>query len=125
MARTTDSNTDAMMPHLLGIFTSFIGPLVLYISNKDVKDKVILHNSVNALNFHLSLVFYTFLCFFAIIISVVGFAFSELFLIPLILFYLVIILLGILALITGIIGSIRGYNGEIYKYPLTIRFVKR
>ncbi|HIJ10469.1 TPA: DUF4870 domain-containing protein [Candidatus Woesearchaeota archaeon] len=106
-------NTQAMLPHLLGLFTSFIGPLVLYFVNKEKNDPIVMANTKHALNFHLSLMIYAigaFILTVTIILAIIG--------IPL------LFAIEILGLVTGIIGSIRGYKGEVYKYPLEIQFFK-
>jgi uncharacterized protein len=37
---------------------------------------------------------------------------------------LMLVALGILYVVTVLIGAVRASSGELYRYPLTIRFVK-
>ena len=52
-AATTDPKTMAMLAQLLGIFTGFLGPLIIFLVNGD-KDPYVKHHSAEALNFHLT-----------------------------------------------------------------------
>lgn len=104
---TTDENTWGMLAHVLCLFTWFIGPLVIYLAkgNESAKVKA---NAAEALNFELSLT----------LASIVAFV---------LLFVLVgIVLLPVIAVagvVFPIIGAVKANNGEIYRYPVTIRFV--
>ena len=51
---TSDSRTTAMLAHLLGIFTGFLGPLVIYLLNGE-KDPFVRHHAAEALNFQLTM----------------------------------------------------------------------
>jgi uncharacterized protein len=103
-----DDNVMGMLAHLLGIFTGFIGPLVLYLVQKDKKGKT-LDNAKHALNFQISLLIYY------IIAGILIFVLIGI---------LLIWALGIFALVVMILGSVKAYNGEVYKYPLEIQFIK-
>lgn len=105
----SDENILGMLAHLLGLFISFIGPLVIYRIVKDRKKSLAKENAKHSLNFQISLIIYSIIVIILIIL-LIG--------IPL------IIALGIFELVTIIIGSIKAYNGEEYAYPLEIRFFK-
>lgn len=105
---TNDERTMGMLCHLLGIFTNFVGPLIIWLIKKDSSPYVDAQGK-NALNFQLSfLIYYAvsgILCFILI-----GFLIEW--------------ILGILYIIFAIIGTVKASNGEFYKYPMAIELIK-
>ncbi len=99
----------SMLPHVLGLFTGFIGPLIAYLVLRSEKDKKAIANAKHALNFQLSLLIY-YLIGGILILAFIG--------------IVVLIVTYVFAIIAGIIASLRSYEGEVYKYPLEIEFVK-
>lgn len=96
----------AILCHLSGFLgVPIVLPLVVYLVMKEdslfVKD-----HAREALNFHLSLFFYTLLCV-PLVMIVVG--------VPL------LIALGIFSVIVAIIASMKVSDGAAYRYPMTIR----
>jgi len=112
-----EDKTLGMLSHLLGIFSGFMGPLIIFLVYNDKKGKdFIKENAKNALNFQLSMILYYISCLIlmvALIFILIGFLFIP-----------IIWALAIFALIVEIIGSIKASSGEIYKYPLAIPFIK-
>jgi len=98
-----------MLPHLLSIFTGFIGPLIIYIVNQDKKNKYVMGNAKHALNFQISLMIY-YIVSFVLVFVFIG--------------ILLLIALSIFALVFEIIATVKAYEGEIYKYPLEIPFIR-
>ncbi|MFI6510209.1 DUF4870 domain-containing protein [Streptosporangium sp. NPDC050855] len=103
----SDDTTMALLAHLLGLLTSFIGPLVLYLAKRDgspyVRDQ-----AAEALNFQLTvLIAYVVCCVLAFVL--VGFV--------------LMLLLWIGSLIMAIVATVAASRGERYRYPMTIRFV--
>jgi uncharacterized Tic20 family protein len=106
------SNEDAvlaMLAHLLGLFTGFVGPLVIFLIKKDDTKSLVYKNARHALNFQISLIIYSVLSGLLVLV-IIG--------IPL------IVALSIFALVVQIVASIRAYEGNVYKYPLEIEFIK-
>lgn len=103
-----DDNLMNMLPHLLGLLTNWIGPLIMFLVLRNEKSNA-LENAKHALNFQISLMIYMAISF-ALIIILIGFV--------------LIWALGLFALIVGIIAIIRSYQGEVYTYPLEIKFLK-
>lgn len=98
-----------MLPHLLGLFTSWIGPLIIFLILRNKGKSNVLENAKHALNFQLCMIIYLFISWNL-----------TLFIIGIIMLYLFIYF----ALIIAIIASVKSYRGEIYTYPLEIKFLK-
>ena len=98
----------AMLCHLLGLITNFLGPLILWLLKKE-DDAFIDSNGKEALNFQLTIMFamiaagiLTFLCIGALLMPVIM----------------------VLDIVFSIIACVKASNGEDYRYPLCIRLVK-
>ena len=97
---------------LLGLFFHFLGhifgPLIVWILKRADSPEINGHGK-ESLNFQLSMLIYDavaiILCFVLIGIPI-------------------LILLWILNTVLVIIASIKASNGQLYRYPLTIRFIK-
>lgn len=108
VAMTSDDRTFGMLSHLLGLFTGFIGPLVVFLT-KGKESPFIRDQSAEALNFTLTLLI-------AYLISLV----------------LMFVIIGIFTLFAAAIGAIifqiiaclAANRGEAYRYPINIRMVK-
>ncbi|HEX8834719.1 MAG TPA: DUF4870 domain-containing protein [Abditibacteriaceae bacterium] len=103
----------------LGVpFGNVIGPLLVWLFKKD-SSAFINEQGKESLNFQLSMTLYGLIggaiaAFLAL--SIIG--------IPLlILAFPLVLVFGIAHLILTVMGTIRSANGEIYRYPMTIRFV--
>ena len=105
---SNDAKNLGVLCHLLGFFTSFVGPLVIWLIKKDQMPYVD-HHGKEALNFQITL---------AIAYVVAGisiFCVIGTFLVPII---------GLLDLIFCIIACMAASRGEYYKYPLCLRLIK-
>jgi uncharacterized protein len=103
----------AMLAHLLSfvaayLFLGFVAPLVVLLVFGPRSAYVRAH-AVESLNFNLTWLLY------GIIAVILAF---------LVVGILILIALGIAYVVLVIIASIRANNGELYRYPLTIRFVR-
>lgn len=100
----------ALLAHLLGIISGFIGPLVIWLINKDDASKsFVTDQSKEALNFQITV-------FIAVVISwILAFVLIGLLLLPLV---------GIAALVLAIIAAVKANNGEAYRYPFALRLIK-
>jgi hypothetical protein len=116
---TTSPQQWAMWAHLsalAGLFIgfNFLGPLIIYLTKKD-EDPFIRDQAAEALNFNLSAFIY--LAAGSIVTFVLIFFLVGLLLLP-------VLAAGIIAwVVFVIIGATRANKGEVYRYPLTIRFV--
>jgi uncharacterized protein len=105
-----DDKTMGMIAHLSGIVTGFIGPLVIWLINKDKSDKTwVIEEAKEALNFQITILIAMFVCG-ALTIILIG-----LFLIPVV---------AIAALILAIMAGLKANSGESYRYPFTLRLIK-
>ncbi len=97
-----------MLCHLLGIFTGFLGPLIIWLIKKD-QSNFVDDQGKEALNFQLTL----------LIADVIAWAscfiFLGAFLVPAVM---------IVRVIFGIMGTMAANKGENYRYPFAIRMIK-
>ena len=94
---------------LLGNGIGFVlGPLIVWILKRE-DDPFVDDQGKEALNFQITM-------FIAAIISAV--------LTLVVIGILFLIVIGLLMIIMPIVAAVKSSNGELYRYPLTIRFVK-
>ncbi|MFF2890786.1 DUF4870 domain-containing protein [Paenibacillus sp. NPDC057967] len=109
-----DDQTFGMLCHLLAFstfiipFGSIIGPLVVWLIKKD-QSPYVNEQGKESLNFQISIMIYCIVSSILIIIFI-G--------------ILLLIAIGIAWFILVIIASIKANEGSIYRYPLTIHFIK-
>ena len=104
-----DARMWGMLCHLLGLFTCFIGPLIIWLIKKD-EDPFIDDQGKEALNFQITVA----------IAGIVSAVLVPVFCIGVILGVAV----SIADLVFSIIASIKANGGEKYRYPVSIRFIK-
>ncbi len=100
------NNTLPILTHILGLFTGFLGPLIILLASGEEKAKK--HAKV-VLNWQFSLIIY-FMASTILMIILIGF--------------LGFVVFTILNTIFSIIGAVRASEGKIWKYPLSIKFFK-
>ena len=98
----------AMLCHLLGFFTSFIGPLIIWLIKKD-EDSFIDKQGKEALNFQITVAI-------AWIVSVL--------LIAVCIGIVMLIAVGTFDLVFCIVACVKANEGKDYRYPVSIRFIK-
>lgn len=104
---SSDDNNMAMLAHILGIITSFVGPLVLYLT---VKDKpYVVEQTKEALNFQIMIAIGYVVGSILLIIFIGGLIYAA---------------AGIMSLVFGIIAAMAASKGEHYRYPISIRMIK-
>lgn len=105
-----DDRTMAMIGHLSGIVAGFIGPLIIWLINKDKTDKGWLNDQAKeALNFQIT-VFIAYLIAGVLSIVLIG-----MLLIPVIM---------IANLVLCIMAGMKANEGVDYRYPFAIRLIK-
>lgn len=103
-----DEKLWATLIHAGGIVLGVISPLVGYLVLKD-RSVFVRDNAKAALNFQILI---TIAYVAGIILSVI------------LIGLFVVIAAGIVSLIFSIMGAIAANRGEVYKYPLTVNFIK-
>ena len=107
-----DQRTMALAAHLLGIFTWFIGPLIIWLINKDDASKAFVTDQAKeALNFQITITI-TIAMLICIVLTIV------------IIGGILAPIVGILNLVFCIIAAVKANNGEAYRYPFALRLVK-
>ena len=107
-----EDRTMALIAHLLGIVTWFIGTLVIWLISKDNSSKsFVIDQSKEALNFQITLAIAYVIAFILAVISL-----GLLFFVP--------TLVWVANLVFCIIGGVKANNGEAYRYPFALRLIK-
>lgn len=113
-------NTLAIITHIIGIFSNFIGSLIIFALTQD---KEIKKHAKNALNWQISLGIYTILIY---ILSVYTSFMIDL--IPeiriLFPFTFILSILTILNIVFCIYAAVKANENIFWKYPLSINFIK-
>lgn len=89
-------------------FGSFLVPLIIWLSKKEESEVIAMHAKAS-LNFQLSMLLYTFIAGIGIFI-LIGIPF--------------LLIIPLVNLICVILATIEADKGNLYKYPITITFVK-
>lgn len=105
---SVDPKTLAILAHVLGFFTSFVGPLVIMLVAKDSSPFAAEH-AKEALNFQLTML--------------IGFFVSGL-LMMIIIGGLLMLALFVIEIIFVIKAAMAASDNKPYHYPMTIHFVK-
>ncbi len=103
-----DARMWGMLCHLLGLFTCFIGPLIIWLIKKD-EDPFIDNQGKEALNFQITVAIAA-LVSAVLTVVCVGFFLG--------------IAVSIADLVFCILASIKANGGEKYRYPVSIRLIK-
>lgn len=102
-----DQRVMAILAHVLGLFTSFMGPLVMYLVADNSKPFMKDH-AREALNFQITVLLANFISGVLTII-VIGF--------------LGLIAVYFINLIFCILAAVAASNNQEYRYPMNIRFI--
>ena len=109
-AASSEDRTMAMLAHLAGIVTWFIGALVIWLINKDKPEKTwLVDQAKEALNFQITV---TIAYFAASILAMVAIGF------------LLMPVIWIGNLILCILAGMKCNEGVSYRYPFAIRLIK-
>ena len=102
----SENNVISIIAHILGLLTWVIGPVIVYLASDDKKVKS--HAKI-VLNWQISFTIYM------IISGILALVLIGFVLIP---------ILSILNLVFSIIGAIKASEGTVWRYPLSIPFMK-
>lgn len=109
-----EDKTLGMLCHLLGIFTGFLGPLVLWLVKKD-SSPFVAHHGREALNFQITV--FLIMLGLGTVTFMLLFVFVGFFLIP------VIMVMQILAIVAEVMAAVAAQRGEWHRYPFCLRLV--
>jgi hypothetical protein len=105
---SNDAKNMGVLCHLLGFFTSFVGPLVIWLIKKDQLPFVD-HHGKEALNFQITLAI-------AFVVGGVTTAFC--------IGGIILLVAWLADLILSIMACVAASKGEYYKYPWCLRLIK-
>lgn len=108
VAPSKDECNLAMLAHLLGIFTSFVGALVLWLVKKD-EGGFVAEQSKEALNFQITLTI-VFVAAIALKVILIG--------------ALLIPIIFIANFVLSLVAAIAASKGKPYRYPFALRLVR-
>ncbi|REN16568.1 DUF4870 domain-containing protein, partial [Mycobacterium tuberculosis] len=92
------------------IFTWFLGPLIIWLINKDDSSKsFVTDQAKEALNFQITITIAMLICIVLTIVIIGG---------------LLAPIVGLLNVIFCIIAAVKANNGEAYRYPFALRLIK-
>ncbi|MBN2372036.1 MAG: DUF4870 domain-containing protein [Vicinamibacteria bacterium] len=104
---TKDERNLGMLAHLLGIFSGFIGPLIIWLIKKD-ESAFVDDQGKESLNFQLTLLIAYFVSFVLMFLCVGYFTFLA---------------AWVVGIIFSVIGTTTANRGERYRYPICIRMI--
>ncbi|MCL2020809.1 MAG: DUF4870 domain-containing protein [Betaproteobacteria bacterium] len=109
-APTADDRNIAMLAHLLGIFTYFIGSLIIWLVHKDKPEKAFVSaQAKEALNFQITMLLAYFVSGLLVFV-LIGF--------------LLIFIVFIVDIVFCIVAAISVSSGNNYRYPIVIRLLQ-
>lgn len=108
------AHLSALAGGFMGGVPAFLGPLVVWLIRKDDDPFAAAHGRA-ALNFNLSVLLYAVAL---VVLTIFTLGLGAIVAIPL------GMVLGLAWLILSIVGTVRAGNDEVYRYPLTIPFVR-
>lgn len=106
-ATNSDDNLLAMLAHLLGIVSGFIGALVIWLVKKDTP--AVEAHAREALNFQITLAIAYVIGLVLTLILIGG---------------LIILAVWVLNIVFSILAGLAAYKGSAYRYPFALRLVK-
>lgn len=125
---TLSENKLGSIVHILGLLTSFMGPLVMYFLYKEKTTEKLRINISNTINWQLTIFLIPIISFGYIFYEVeklYNLATVETFSMSSVFIAIGInVFVQVINLILSVIGAIKSYKGDVYKYPMTINFVK-
>ena len=107
-APTQDDKTMGLLAHILGIFTYFIGPLIIWLVKKD-QSPFVSDQAKEALNWQITM---TIIAFVGVATACIGIG------------AVILPAVGILNLVFCILAAVETNKGVAYRYPFVLRLIK-
>lgn len=112
----SDEKTMGMLAHILGAFTSFVGPLIIWLIKKD-ESPFVNDQGKEALNFQITLAGAYVVCMIGQVLGTMVFA-------PIgCIFWLAMVAAGVAGLVFAILGGLEANKGKAYRYPFALRLI--
>jgi len=105
-AITQDDRTMAMLAHLLGIFTGFLGPLVIWLIKKD-QSKFVAYHGMQALIFQIAL---------NLVMLGLGITVILIFLAPVV---------WVIGIVFAVLAGLAANKGDWYEIPIVGKFARQ
>ena len=105
---TANEKTMGTLSHVLGIFLGPVGPLIIWLTQKDTAPWAG-DEAKEALNFQITMLIGYAICFVLMFVVIGG---------------LLMPVVGLISLIFSIMGAIEANKGNHYKYPFAIRLIQ-
>ena len=102
-----DERNLAMLAHLLGAVTGFVGALVIWLVKKD-ESKFVEQEAREALNFQVTLLIGWFICY-VLMFVLIGFVLMP--------------VLWLVNVVLSIVAAVAASKGTAYKYPFALRLI--
>ena len=115
---TSEDRTMGLLAHLLGLFTGFIGPLVLFLATS-AERKFVRHHAKQALIWHGLIVVLMAATMLVVFAGVFALATGNV--APIFFVFLFPVAVGIASLVFGIMAAVAANRGEWYRYPVVGR----
>jgi uncharacterized Tic20 family protein len=114
-----NERTPAVITHVLGIFTLFLGPLVMYFALRKKASPWLRDHLDEAVNYHILVLAAFILC---IILAVVftNFGFAGMALVVFVLAFAIFAA----SVVFGVIATVKAARGKAYHFPLDIKIVR-
>lgn len=107
---SSDAKTMALLAHMLGIVSGFVGPLIIWLIKKD-EDEFIADQAKEALNFQITVII---AAVAIVVLTCITLGFAA----PL------GGIIGVVDLIFCILAGIAAGDGKRYRYPVALRLIK-
>jgi uncharacterized Tic20 family protein len=127
--KESDNTNISILAHVIGPFTYALGTVLVYLAYKDVKDKVLKSNIVNALNFQLTCTGIQIL-----LAIIAGYEMNKLYSVakvggdflafPIYTAIALIFFIQLVNTIASIIGAFSARKHKIFNYRVAIKFIK-
>jgi uncharacterized Tic20 family protein len=119
---SSDSRGWAVGAHLSPWIGGFLGPLIIWLAKKD--DPYVEYHARAALNFQISLLIYVMGWLLVATVAIALLAVAGAIVVGIVIFGLGFLAFVYLGFVPPIIGAIKASNGELYRYPVSIAFIK-
>jgi uncharacterized Tic20 family protein len=102
---TGDEKTIALLSHILTVVAPILAPLIIYLVKKNESPFIEAH-AKESLNFQITLI----LVCIGLVITIIG--------------IIIVWVVALIGLVLVVLATIKASEGKLYRYPVSIRFIK-